>query len=191
MVNQDLTYQKLIDYLARTTTPIQRIEYKKPWSCRFCLPSYENYHCLFFILVNINKEYEKFSIRKFNKNEISVVDLLPKIIKKKDGKYDEACNACIFIPDSPKEYKIFLEDTIISAADIIKLFNMKREDLILWICKAFKLNDELDENEKLDFDKIKLHQNSWKINTDGQGDDINLKDYFYKENFWENRLCTE
>ena len=169
MKNQDLTYRKLIDYLGRTTKPLEKIEYKNPWDCRNCLPSYENYHCLFYIIVNIKTKYAEEIEFKNN----------PEALKRIKG-YENKCNACKYIPANLKAYEEFLIEPITEINNINNLFHHRlNAELKTWICKAFGLDKELGLDRG-----NKLCKKSWKLN--GDGDDV--KSTYFTEKFWKEKL---
>ena len=179
MANHDLTYQKLINYLAGITN---REKTPSGWSCGasrcYSHKKYQYFHCYIYILRKIKQKYVEESKGTYYEEEI------PMIVREINGAFDTSCNACIFTPSHPEQFELFKNQPIYDAEAIWGLFDMKCKKLIPWMCKAFKVEDDLKENEKLNLELKKTTQNKW-INKDG----IDIKEFFKRESFWTKRLC--
>ena len=168
-----MTYQQLLDYFDKMTNLEKQPKEKFKWTCfKTCgVPCYEKVHFMLYMHRRLKEEYVKFSKSTDYKEEI------PKVVKKKNGKDDEECNACKFTPVFPEKFLDFLNRPDITADKINVLFRPVNDELATWICTALGLSDTLGLNSGK-----KLKSLSWKIN----GEDVRVT--HFDEKFWKERL---
>jgi len=205
MADQELTYQRLINYLS-TVKVDEDYEWiqGKNYSCSMCCAMYkytilgknnnfdengiEGHYGRWHVINWLNKNITIKYVKKHKKEENIYIER-----DNKKSKYFYECNEfdtlhkncyyCMYEPECPERFKAFMNEDPEKSTDVTdfnNLFNIRDYDLRLWICIALGLI-KMPENKKWEDAKAEYFNdnNFW---------NKKRKNHFEEAEFWKSRF---